>query len=97
MDRAKLTIAANKRGKNFKAKMLEAILEQLMYVLECITTVDSLRTRNKHVWVLKNSGYNLISLSSQKLDWTHTFGTYCILVNISPHYRYVAVPSDFRS
>ena len=35
MNKAKLTIAADKHDKNFKAKMLEAILEQLMYMLEC--------------------------------------------------------------
>ena len=34
-EQGQLTIAANKHGKNFKAKMLEAILEQLMYMLEC--------------------------------------------------------------
>ena len=33
-----------------------------------------------HVWVLKNSGYNLISSFFQKLDLTHTFGTYCIIM-----------------
>ena len=43
--------------KKLKAKMLEAVVEHNVHV----------RALNVHVWVLKNSGYNLISTFSAKI------------------------------
>ena len=49
-----------------------------------------------HIWVFKNSGYNLISIvSSRILDWTHTFDTHCIYIfSIGNRVVRQKIPSD---
>ena len=57
--------------------MLEAIVEHNVHVR--VLNVHIFGT-NVHVWVLKNSGYNVIYSLFTKRHWTHTFDTHCIML-----------------